>query len=134
MFNTKKDYILHTVCKELNKFVNNKMFKQYPDDTLKSLQYLATSKDKDLQFEYEELYAVYSWYNFDRPSRRNSTDLGVSVMYYEQDTKMLARAIALRKFSQKLFKGGDYEPAIGTFQATRKSITKGRNVGKGKIT
>ena len=55
-------------------------------------------------------------------------------IHYEQDTKMLARAVALRKFSAKLFKGGDYEPNIGTFQATRKSITQGRNVGKGKKT
>ena len=84
-----------------------------------------------MKLEYTELYAIYTWYKIDRPKRNiNKQDLGVSMMYYEQDTKMLARAVALRKFSKKLFKGGDYEPVIGTNQATQKSIRQSESVRK----
>lgn len=133
IFNRKKDHLLHQVFKGLNTFVENDMFKQHKNDTLKSLEYLS-EKPGELQLEYQELMACWKWYNFDRPKRQAKTDLGHSMMYYEQDTKMLSRAVALRKFSEQLFKGGDYEPRIGTFQATRKSITKGGNVGKRKAT
>jgi|TARA_B100000073_G_scaffold135745_1_gene111368 hypothetical protein len=133
IFKKNKDHLLHQVFKGLNTFVERTMFKQYENDTLKSLEYLAT-KTGELKLEYKELMACWKWYNIDRPKREAKNDLGHSMMYYEQDTKMLARAISLRKFSEKLFKGGDYEPRIGTFQATRKSITKGRNVGKGETT
>jgi hypothetical protein len=131
IFKSKKDHLLHQVFKSLNNFVDKKMFKQYKNDNLKSLEYLA-HKTGQLKLEYKELWVCWKWYNYDRPKRIAKNDLAHSMMYYEQDTKMLARAVALRKFSEKLFKGGDYEPIIGTFQATRKSITQGENVGKGE--
>ena len=133
IFNRNKDHLLHQVFKSLNTFVDNDMFKQHKNDTVKSLEYLS-KRTGELQLEYQELMSCWKWYNLDRPNRQSKVDLAHSMMYYEQDTKMLARAVALRKFSAKLFKGGDYEPNIGTFQATRKSITQGRNVGKGKKT
>ena len=133
IFRSNKDHLLHEVFKSLNTFVEKSMFKQYENDTLKSLEYLAT-KTGEVKLEYKELMACWKWYNIDHPKRKAKNDLGHSMMYYEQDTKMLARAVALRKFSEKLFKGGDYEPRIRTFQATRKSITKGRNVRKGETT
>lgn len=115
------DKLLHLVLKEICKFAETKTFKQYPDDIVKSLEYLSKNT-KQMKWEYKELYAIYVWYKFDRPKRKKTNDLGVTMMYYEQDTKMLARAVALRKFSKKLFKGGDYEPYIGPNQATQKSI------------
>ena len=54
------------------------------------------------------------------------------MMYYEQDTKMLARAVALRKFSQQNFlKEEIMNQTIGTFQATQKSVRQGDSVRKG---
>ena len=129
-----KDKLLHTVMEEICSFAEKKTFKQYPNDMVKSLKYLAENT-KELKYEYKELYAIYVWYKQDRPKRElPKEDIGVSMMYYEQDTKMLSRAVALRKFFRGLFKGGDYEPSIKTYQATQKSITKGRNVGKREIT
>jgi len=133
MFNKNEDKLLHLVFKELNKFVINDVWKQYPDDIQASLDHLVDNTNQ-LQFEYKELGALYVWYNKERPERAKSDDIGTSMFYYEQDTKMLSRAVALRKFFRGLFKGGDYEPSIKTYQATQKSITKGRNVGKREIT
>ena len=130
IFNTKKDHLLHRVFKSLNTFVDNDMFKQHENDNLKSLEYLS-KRTGELQLEYQELMSCWKWYNFDRPNRQSKVDLAHSMMYYEQDTKMLARAVALRKFSAKLFKGGDYEPAIRTNQATQKSVRQGDSVRKG---
>jgi hypothetical protein len=119
------DKLLHLVLKELCKFAEKDVYKHYPD-VLKSLKWLSENT-KDMKFEYTELYSLYTWYKVDRPKRKkNKNDLGVSMMYYEQDTKMLARAVALRKFSKKLYKGGDYEPAIGSNQATQKSIRQNK--------
>ncbi len=117
-----KDKLLHTVMEEICSFAEKKTFKQYPNDLVKSLKYLAENT-KELKYEYKELYAIYVWYTQDRPKRElPKEDIGVSMMYYEQDTKMLARAVALRKFSNKLFKGGDYDPPIRSNTATQKSI------------
>ena len=116
-----KDKLLHTVMEEICLFAEKKTFKQYPNDLVKSLKYLAENT-KELKYEYKELYAIYVWYTQDRPKRELPKDIGVSMMYYEQDTKMLARAVALRKFSKKLFKGGDYDPPIRSNTATQKSI------------
>ena len=119
------DKLLHLVLKELCKFAEKNVYKHYPD-VLKSLKWLSENT-KDMKFEYTELYSLYTWYKIDRPKRKkDKNDLGVSMMYYEQDTKMLARAVALRKFSKKLYKGGDYEPAIGSNQATQKSIRQNK--------
>lgn len=116
-----KDKLLHMVMEEICLFAEKKTFKQYPNDLVKSLQYLAENT-KELKYEHKELYAIYVWYTQDRPKRELPKDIGVSMMYYEQDTKMLARAVALRKFSKKLFKGGDYDPPIRSNTATQKSI------------
>lgn len=119
------DKLLHLVLKELCKFAEKNVYKHYPD-VLKSLKWLSENT-KDMKFEYTELYSLYTWYKIDRPKRKkDKNDLGVSMMYYEQDTKMLARAVALRKFSKKLYKGGDYEPAIRSNQATQKSIRQNK--------
>tara|TARA_X000000950_G_scaffold272895_1_gene356064 strand:- start:6922 stop:7293 length:372 start_codon:yes stop_codon:yes gene_type:complete len=118
------DKLLHLVLKELCKFAETNVYKHYPD-VLKSLKWLSENT-KDMKFEYTELYSLYTWYKNDRPKRKNKNDIGVSMMYYEQDTKMLARAVALRKFSKKLYKGGDYDPAIGSNQATQKSIRQNK--------
>ena len=126
------DKLLHLVLKELCKFAEKNTYRHYPNDNiLKSLKWLSENT-KDMKLEYTELYSIYTWYKIDRPKRNASKqDLGVSMMYYEQDTKMLARAVALRKFSKKLFKGGDYEPAIRTNQATQRSVRQGDSVRKG---
>ena len=42
IFRSNKDHLLHEVFKSLNTFVEKSMFKQYENDTLKSLEYLAT--------------------------------------------------------------------------------------------
>ena len=118
------DKLLHLVLKELCKFAETNVYKHYPD-VLKSLKWLSENT-KDMKFEYTELYSLYTWYKNDRPKRKNKNDIGVSMMYYEQDTKMLARAVALRKFSKKLYKGGDYYPAIGSNQETQKSIRQNK--------
>ena len=125
------DKLLHLVLKELCKFAEKNTYKHYPNDSIfKSLKWLSENT-KDMKLEYTELYSIYTWYKIERPKRSiNKQDLGVSMMYYEQDTKMLARAVALRKFSKKLFKGGDYEPAIGTNQATQKSVRQSESVRK----
>ena len=110
--------------KGLCEFAETKMYKQYPDDILKSLEYLKNTS-KDMKYEYQELYAIYKWYKIDRPQRTVKNDIGTSLMYYDQDSKMLSRAVNIRKFSKKLFKGGDYEP-IEFNHTTQKSIKEGR--------
>jgi len=117
------DILLHNVMESLCEFAETKIFKQYPDDVVKSLEYLKDNT-KDLKYEYQELYAVYKWYKIDRPLRTIKKDIGLSIMYYEQDSKMLSRAVVIRKFSNKLFKGGDYEP-IEFNHATQKSVKEG---------
>ena len=116
-----KDKLLHTVMEQICLFAEKKTFKQYPEDLVKSLKHLSEN-NRELKYEYKELYAIYVWYKIDRPKRQNPKEIGTSMMYYEQDTKMLARAVALRKFSNKLFKGGDYDPPIRSNTATQKSI------------
>lgn len=116
-----KDKLLHTVMEQICLFAEKQTFKQYPEDLVKSLKHLSEN-NRELKYEYKELYAIYVWYKIDRPKRQNPKEIGTSMMYYEQDTKMLARAVALRKFSNKLFKGGDYDPPIRSNTATQKSI------------
>ena len=48
------DIILHEVMKGLCEFAETKMYKQYPDDILKSLEYLKNTS-KDMKYEYQEL-------------------------------------------------------------------------------
>ena len=93
------DIILHEVMKGLCEFAETKMYKQYPDDILKSLEYLKNTS-KDMKYEYQELYAIYKWYKIDRPQRTVKNDIGTSLMYYDQDSKMLSRAVNIRKFSK----------------------------------
>ena len=52
IFRKSKDHLLHQVFKGLNTFVERTMFKQYENDTLKSLEYLAT-KTGELKLEYK---------------------------------------------------------------------------------
>ena len=94
------------------------------EDYERSIKYYLKDNTKDLKYEYQELYAVYKWYKIDRPKRTIKKDIGMSIMYYEQDSKMLSRAVVIRKFSNKLFKGGDYDP-IEFNHATQKSVQKG---------
>lgn len=126
-----QDKLLHMVMKELCRFAEKQTFKQYPDSVFKSLQYLANNT-KEMKLEYQELNTIYKWYKLDRPKRKQPMDIADSMMYYEQDTKMLARAVSLRKFSKRLFKGGDYVPEIQPNQASQKSIREGRNIRKAK--
>ena len=79
IFKKNKDHLLHQVFKGLNTFVERTMFKQYENDTLKSLEYLAT-KTGELKLEYKELMACWKWYNIDRPKREAKNDLGHSMM------------------------------------------------------
>ena len=120
MFNKSGDLLLHHVMEALCEFAETKIYKQYPNDVIASLEYLKDNT-QDLKYEYQELYTVYKWYKIDRPKRTVKKDIGLSMMYYEQDSKMLSRAVAIRKFSNKLFKGGDYD-TIEFNHATQKSI------------
>ena len=52
-----KDKLLHMVMEEICLFAEKKTFKQYPNDLVKSLQYLAENT-KELKYEHKELYAI----------------------------------------------------------------------------
>ena len=54
IFNRNKDHLLHQVFKSLNTFVDNDMFKQHENDTVKSLEYLS-KRTGELQLEYQKL-------------------------------------------------------------------------------